>query len=494
MGSGMPEIGSRISLISKADIRYEGKLFAVDPEECTIALSSVRSYGTEDRETAYPVPAQGQLYDYILFRGSDIKDIRVLTTTIPNDPAIVQLSVPPSLNDPQFQSRTGYPQPPMTSMTMPNAPSTSRQSQTFQSSGFSTNSGNVNVIQPLPKSQGKTQQVTSEEGSRSSTPSAQNVTVKHIDAPVRTSTGSNKSDEHNQPQRRQSSYNNRDNKSQNTNRYPQGPKQQYQQRYEQQSRYPQQQQRHPQQSQQYRDYNRENNYRNYNDYRESYGSRQYMQPLRNVQRNDNWGNYGSRRINMNRGGMVQSAPYINQNRKPRNTLKFDDEYDFEQANSQFEEMRSQLAKTKLDDSYTKVNGDVDVKKEDSGNEVSGGEENEHESDDKQPVFYDKVKSFFDQISYEAIERSKGLTQRMDWKTERKINSETFGTVALRRNTNFRGRVGGGYYNYQGGRNTAMTNNYRNNNYNRQQQAPVQRKQYNMTANKNQDESKENKVA
>lgn len=38
--TGMPEIGSKISLISKADIRYEGKLFTVDPNECTIALAS----------------------------------------------------------------------------------------------------------------------------------------------------------------------------------------------------------------------------------------------------------------------------------------------------------------------------------------------------------------------------------------------------------------------------------------------------------------------
>lgn len=42
MGSGqmMPELGSRISLISKADIRYEGRLFTVDPQECTIALAN----------------------------------------------------------------------------------------------------------------------------------------------------------------------------------------------------------------------------------------------------------------------------------------------------------------------------------------------------------------------------------------------------------------------------------------------------------------------
>lgn len=36
----MPELGSKISLISKADIRYEGKLFTVDPQECTIALAN----------------------------------------------------------------------------------------------------------------------------------------------------------------------------------------------------------------------------------------------------------------------------------------------------------------------------------------------------------------------------------------------------------------------------------------------------------------------
>lgn len=40
MSSGVPELGSKISLISKADIRYEGRLFTVDPQECTIALAS----------------------------------------------------------------------------------------------------------------------------------------------------------------------------------------------------------------------------------------------------------------------------------------------------------------------------------------------------------------------------------------------------------------------------------------------------------------------
>lgn len=59
----------------------------------------MRSFGTEDRETQYPVAPQTQVYDYILFRGSDIKDIRVLNNvpSLPNDPAIMQMSVPPTL-------------------------------------------------------------------------------------------------------------------------------------------------------------------------------------------------------------------------------------------------------------------------------------------------------------------------------------------------------------------------------------------------------------
>lgn len=55
---------------------------------------SVQSFGTEDRPTEFKVPAQSQIYNYILFRGSDIKDIKVITPQIPlNDPAIVQVTI-----------------------------------------------------------------------------------------------------------------------------------------------------------------------------------------------------------------------------------------------------------------------------------------------------------------------------------------------------------------------------------------------------------------
>jgi protein LSM14 len=52
---------------------------------------------------------------------------------------------------------------------------------------------------------------------------------------------------------------------------------------------------------------------------------------------------------------------------------------------------------------TKVNGE-DKKEVDSGNETGVGE---GEAEEESEVYYDKTKSFFDNISCEAIERSKG---------------------------------------------------------------------------------------
>lgn len=59
--------------------------------------STVRSYGTEDRDAQFPIAPQNLVYDYILFRGSDIKDIRVVNNvaTIPQDPAIMQMQMHP---------------------------------------------------------------------------------------------------------------------------------------------------------------------------------------------------------------------------------------------------------------------------------------------------------------------------------------------------------------------------------------------------------------
>ena len=65
-----------------------------------VSRFAVRPFGTEDRPTDRPVAPRDEIYEYIIFRGSDIKDIRVchppkpqptLQGGLPNDPAIVQV-------------------------------------------------------------------------------------------------------------------------------------------------------------------------------------------------------------------------------------------------------------------------------------------------------------------------------------------------------------------------------------------------------------------
>ena len=56
---------------------YPGILEDINPTTATIALAHVRSFGTEGRPAAKFVPPSSEVYDFIKFRGSDIKDLKV---------------------------------------------------------------------------------------------------------------------------------------------------------------------------------------------------------------------------------------------------------------------------------------------------------------------------------------------------------------------------------------------------------------------------------
>ncbi|OQE83706.1 hypothetical protein PENNAL_c0031G04925 [Penicillium nalgiovense] len=109
-------IGQRFNLISKSDIRYVGTLHEINPEASTIALENVMSFGSEGRRgnPAEEVPPSTSVYEYIVFRGSDVKDISIAgeeqkepapqeAPRVPEDPAILgsaQRPVPAQGPDP----------------------------------------------------------------------------------------------------------------------------------------------------------------------------------------------------------------------------------------------------------------------------------------------------------------------------------------------------------------------------------------------------------
>lgn len=90
-------IGSKITIISRNDKRYEGVLHSIDVDKSTITLKDVRYF--ENGPNGTTGPASSTVFEMIVFRGSDITDLAVCqpaTTNnnngLPNDPAILSVN------------------------------------------------------------------------------------------------------------------------------------------------------------------------------------------------------------------------------------------------------------------------------------------------------------------------------------------------------------------------------------------------------------------
>jgi len=377
-----PYLGSKISLVSKAKIRYEGILYTIDANESTVALSKVRSFGTEDRPTDRPVPARDEIFEYIIFRGADIEDLQVReppSSSLTQDPAIVESSVYPDnarsntigTNTNLGLSQNGQTRSLSNRGTMPSPPHRQHSHKGLKS------------LEPLRYNQ-----------QRSSRRFDQQSPLAQYDD---YSYGNSR-------RARQQDYYNDYHPTRRTNGYAA--------EWPRTSRFSRQ-------------------LPNYNDNR--FYSQRRQQPT---------GRFAYRQRRNSTGGIQNTNQQTRQHQQRdrsnngtsnRSTLKFVGDFDFEKSNAEFDKnaIEDEIKKSLSIKTETQTDSPKTEQEKDKENHQTTSTQSEHhhlhQHEEINPDgYYDKQKSFFDRISCESTATKEKTTTRRNRNEERRVNAETFG--------------------------------------------------------------------
>ncbi|KAK4475524.1 hypothetical protein MN116_000806 [Schistosoma mekongi] len=430
----LPVVGCRVSIISKAKIRYEGNLHSVDldtPNEPVITLSRVWSFGTEDRPCERPVAPRNEEYNQVVFRGRDLEDIHVIQSSVflNEDSAIVSaapgsaLSHPPGL--PINESRGRLDLNPSRISTgcselSPVAPSQSVPLDSLNQSNCHNPPYQVPAVGCRPGPVGTVHadnpQIPDARGPRPfgdgrsdidpgifSTSGRADTSSKSVQEPVvgpgrhRAVLGSGAHNDYSHPWANRDQGVRKADTYRNTSNYYQS-----------------------------HDYPR--------DKRGAYSQQWSANHRGSRSSGHNFGGWAGRSTNSHDWSKFRSnVPAVNENNN------FSGEYDYERANA---ELAAELEKITINAKPGSTNTSID-NAENDGNSTT-----EDES-----TCYNKSKSFFDTISSEMMDRANGLNpQGMNRRDERLLNSATFGTIPQQypRRTGYHNQRSFGYGQKRGG--------------------------------------------